>query len=161
MPIPAVPENTEFIRAGNVTIAVEYRVLTDVILNDAYRDNPEDAQVIAATRRAETLNDEGVSIHVLDNEGHEYLRFDCFSNDPHYHYIQPEEKYNILVPFDFVACGDMIDWTVDRLGSRLEVMLAQSGGSKLIEGLDADALTAAVPRVLEAARRGSMLASAK
>lgn len=161
MPIPAVPENTEFIRAGNITIAVEYRVLTDVILNDAYQDKPEDAQVIAATRRTEALNDQGVSIHVLDNEGNEYLRFDCFSNDPHYHYIQPGEKYNILVPFDFVACGDMVEWTVERLGSRLEVMLAQSGGSKLIEGLDAEVLAVAVPRVLEAARRGAMLASVK
>jgi len=161
LPIPPVKENTEFIRAGNITIAVEYRILTDVILNDAYRDNPEGAEVIAKTRRSETLDDEGVSIHVQDNEGNEYLRFDCFSQDPHYHYIQPDEKYNVLVPFDFVACGDMIDWVVERLRSRLELMLAQSGGSKLIEGLEKREIESALPRVLEAARRGSLLTSSK
>jgi hypothetical protein len=159
LPIPPVPGNTEFIPAGNLTIAVEYRLLTDVILNDAYKDDPEGADVIARTRRKETLNDEGVSIHVMDNERNEYLRFDCFSEDPHYHYIQPEEKYNILVPFDVDACGDMVDWVIERLSSRLEAMLAQSGGSKLVEGLNKNELEAAIPLVLEAARRGALLAA--
>jgi hypothetical protein len=77
----------------------------------------------------------------------EYLRFDCFRVDPHYHYITPAEGHQEIVKFDSVAHGDMMEWALGRLGDRLPQMLARAGATDLAEAVDPSAVSAVLPRV--------------
>ena len=46
------------------------------------------------------VDDRGVSLHVYgeqDGEWREFLRFDCFAEDPHYHYVGWREKTNEML----------------------------------------------------------------
>ena len=51
--------------------------------------------------------DEGVSLHVIDaSDAHEYLRFDMFDDEPHYHYIHKPDDGSIVnnvIDFDVPA----------------------------------------------------------
>jgi hypothetical protein len=124
VPIPPIQENTRWFPAGAVTFGVERRVL-----NDAIR------QVHGLLGR--TDEDSGVSIHVFNTpDGKEFLRFDCFTREPHYHYILPNHDYQIVVPFDTTANGDMLTWVLDRLPTRLAPMLRESDGTLLADSLD-------------------------
>jgi hypothetical protein len=80
--------------------------------------------------------DGGASLHVLGSDDRvEYLRFDCFDNEPHYHYIRATEGRNIVVRFDNVAEGDPLDWTVSRVRNRLPDMLEHVGALDLAESV--------------------------
>ena len=82
--------------------------------------------------------DGGASLHVLGSDDRvEYLRFDCFDNEPHYHYIRAAEGRNIVVRFDNVAEGDPLDWTVSRVRHRLPDMLEHVGATQLAESVRA------------------------
>ncbi len=45
-------------------------------------------------------------------DGHEYLRFDAFDDDPHYHYVQPTGDHNQVVTFDADADGPVLPWVL-------------------------------------------------
>jgi hypothetical protein len=84
-----------------------------------------------------TVDDNGVSIHVFDTESrHEYLRFDCFRNGPHYHYIERDSPKQTIVEFDAIAHGDMVEWTLTRIDRGLTAMLCHAGAPQLAEQLD-------------------------
>ncbi len=75
----------------------------------------------------------GPTIRVLGTEDeHEYLRFDMFNTNAHYHYEPPsvtgDEKERVL-PLDTVAEGEPVAWAMDRLRGRLAPMLTAAGGS--------------------------------
>jgi hypothetical protein len=75
------------------------------------------------------------------DDGHEYLRFDVFDDEPHYHYNHPtgedgDDIVNHVIDFDTVAMGDMLPWVLGRLRSRLAQMLTEAGGAHLVDGLD-------------------------
>ncbi len=76
----------------------------------------------------------------------EYLRFDCFADEPHYHYIIPG-RGNMLVHFDRVANGPMLDWTLRTLRGRLPELLAQVGAEKLAASLQPAVLERALDEV--------------
>jgi hypothetical protein len=152
MPIPPVEAQTEWFRAGALTIGVEYRLVTEAIA--AAR------QVEAATGsdglEAAVLDDRGVSLHVvgeLDGVPREVLRFDCFAEDPHYHYVSWREKSNEVLHLDPVADGDPLAWSLDRLRTRLPQMLARAGAPELAAAVDARDIAAALPRIAAAAER--------
>lgn len=138
LPIPALMQFTETFEAGAVTFGVEYRLLNEEII----------AQEFGADSRAkfgnklppglpEVINEDGVSVHVFGTEDeHEYLRFDCFDDYPHYHYITPAEETQLVLEFDPVADGSMVDWVVSCLAERLPVMLEHAGASELAEKVD-------------------------
>ena len=152
MPIPPVEAQTEWFDAGTITLGVEYRLLNDAIAaaNDLSRAAGEDAS------DASGLDDRGVSIHVCDNRGErpvEHLRFDCFVEDPHYHYIHWGERSNEMLHIDAVADGDPLTWALARIRTRLPQMLERAGAPDLATGLDTRALDAVLPRVAEAAFR--------
>ncbi len=70
--------------------------------------------------------DKGVSLHVCAvDPAHEFLRFDVFDDDPHYHYVDTSGTANRVVAFDEVAHGDMLPWALDRLRSHLPAMLTR------------------------------------
>jgi hypothetical protein len=86
-----------------------------------------------------------VSIHVLDADGDvERLRFDCFDDDPHYHYIVPERRTQRYVHHDPVAGGEMLAWALDAIEQRLPAMLHASGAEELAAAVAATDLSAPI-----------------
>jgi hypothetical protein len=155
MPIPPVEAQTEWFEAGVVAIGVEYRRLTDAIAAAAEGASAEgDAGRAAAA--ATGLDDRGVSIHVcvvLDGVRREHLRFDCFQEDPHYHYVSHAPPFNHMLHLDPVADGDPVAWALARIRTRLPEMLARAGAAPVAERVDLEALEAILGRVAEAAER--------
>jgi hypothetical protein len=132
-PIAPVPEATTHIEAGPVTFGVEYRILTDEEVDAAIPAELRESAGIDDARPAGGLQDEGVSVHVFDSGSRdEFLRFDSFGDDPHYHYIFPG-SHNIVVGFDVAALGDFHDWTFSRLRLRLPDMLREAGQPELAD----------------------------
>jgi len=143
-PVPPVPEDTTSFTAGPLSIGVEYRVLDDETVAANYSE--------AETEGAPSVDDRGVSIHVCDAEnGHEYVRFDCFDVDPHYHYLHPELG-NTVVVFDRSAHGDMLEWTFAAMRTRLPSMLEHAGAGDLAARLDMTTLDAAATETERLAR---------
>jgi hypothetical protein len=127
MPIPLVAEKCTFVDAGPVLFAVEARQLTKAIIAEARSLSPTNEPTLI-----QTTNDFGASLHVLGREdGLEYLRFDCFRHNPHYHYIFQRKQENRICRFDDIAEGDPIDWTIARLRDRLPEMLEFAGEAEL------------------------------
>ncbi len=152
MPIPPVEAHTQFFDAGVVRIGVEYRLLNDAIAS---------AQQLAEAggdERGQTtqLDDCGVSLHVFaqqDGEAREFLRFDCFREDPHYHYVSWRERANEMLHLDPIADGDPLAWALERIRTRLPQMLARAGAADVAARVDLAAVEEALPRIAEAAYR--------
>ena len=75
--------------------------------------------------------EEGICIHVYGNDipgqDKELLRFDCFRVAPHYHYRNSSIKKNERLMLDFTAEGDPLAWTLDKIKTRLPIMLLRCG----------------------------------
>jgi hypothetical protein len=147
-PQPPVEENMRYFPAGAVRFGVEYRDLDPESLVETYKDNPDHLAEMLEKSPEGGFADEGVTIHVFDaGDGREYLRFDMFDDEPHYHYIHrtdDDSVVNNVIDFDRVALGDMLPWTLDKLRTRLEEMLAEAGGDELAKTVDADDVVAAL-----------------
>lgn len=151
LPVPHEVENTTLYAAGSVTVGLEYRVFDPQA--EAAKLTP--AEIAAAGPDSlfnQTETDRGVCVHVFATDGlAEYLRFDCFLGEPHYHYIVPGDG-NMLVHFDEAANGPMLDWVLDALGHRLRSMLQQVGADDIATGLDEGALARALDELGPLAR---------
>jgi hypothetical protein len=89
----------------------------------------------------------GPTVRVLGGaHDHEYLRFDMFNVNPHYHYEPPAEKERILM-IDTVADGDAVSWGIARLRDRLAPMLLAAGAQDLADALDEQTIARAVDDV--------------
>ena len=134
-PIPPDAERTTYVEAGALRFGIEFRLLDDAELAANYEG--EDMDEIQANTKGEPIQDNGVSIHLMGSrDNREYLRFDMFEQDPHYHYIEPSGEKQTIVQYDRVAMGDMLPWTLNQLRTRLPEMLAFAGGAGLIAELD-------------------------
>jgi hypothetical protein len=142
--------------AGVVRFGVEYRLLNDAIAAAS--------AVEAASGRdnaGDSFDDRGVSLHVfgLSQEGGqggeplEYLRFDCFDEDPHYHYVSWKRRSNEMLHIDPVADGDPLTWALERIRTRLPQMLERAGAPEIAARVDLRLVEAALPKVSEAAWR--------
>jgi len=159
-PEPMEPSACTRFDAGAVTFVLEYRDVDPDRLEKAYADRPEDLAEIKRLSPEGGFTDTGVSIHVLGSrDAHEYLRFDCFQDDPHYHYVHPTGDRNHWVPFDPVAGGDMFGFAMTCLRERLGSMLDFAGGREVAAALDGKRIAPAVDalekkaRALQAERR--------
>ncbi len=154
MPIPAIESQTEYFTAGNIRIGVEYRVLTEAV---AAANRAALASATGTVRgNLEELDDCGVSLHVYglaDGNWLEYLRFDCFQEEPHYHYVSWSLSANELLHIDPVADGDPLAWALDRIRTRLPQMLERAAAPHVAAMVDLRAIEAVMPRVTEAAFR--------
>ena len=151
MPIPPVAEHTETFDAGVVAFGVEYR-----LLNDAIAAASEVDAAGGADSAGNNLDDRGVSIHVFADVGgerQEVLRFDCFQEDPHYHYVSWSARSNEMLHIDTVADGDPLAWALERIRTRLPQMLERAGADEAAERVDLRRVDAVLPRVAEAAFR--------
>lgn len=136
-PEPMDPEACTRFEAGAVTFVLEYRSVDPERLERAYAGRPEDLAEIQKFMPPGGFTDTGLSIHVLGTQdGHEYLRFDVFKDDPHYHYVHPTGDRNHWVPFDPIAGGDMFEFALACLRDRLEPMLGHAGGRELAAKVD-------------------------
>jgi hypothetical protein len=160
-PQPPVEEQTHRVPAGVLTLGVEYRALDPESLRETYADNPAYLAELEARSPEGGFTDEGVSIHVWGtDDGHEYLRFDVFADEPHYHYVHNTgatgEVVNNVVDFDAAASGDMLPWALERLRSHLPDMLRAAGGEAVAANVDPDLVARAVDdvaRLAHAVRR--------
>jgi hypothetical protein len=159
-PLPHIPEQTELIEVGPVTIGVGYRVLNDQTAGEylrsiGYNPRPEQGDGGYGNNGEE---DGGVCIHVFGNDTGklvEYFRFDCFDAEPHYHYVYPGERAQRRVFLDPVMEGDPQAWALQRLRERLPEILASAGAEELARRVDRARVAAAIPRVLAAIERAS------
>jgi hypothetical protein len=152
-PQPPVEEDTHYVAAGAITIGVEYRELDAESLRKTYEGTKY--QAIYEAGANPDLELAGVSLHVCDaSDGAEYLRFDCFDGDAHYHYVHPKaaEVDNHVVWFDEVAEGSMLPWALHQLRHRLPEMLEEAGGGHLGPRLDGALIARAVEEVEQLAR---------
>lgn len=149
--VPPIPEATTYFDAGPLSIGVEFRLLTDDLVNAFYPEDGDSRRIVDAIRPP-VFEDRGLSFHVFDRQAHvEYLRFDMFEDGPHYHYIHPGE-YHRAVMYDPHSCGDMFEWAVDCLQTRLPEMLRYAGADELADRVDADALDATLPDLVRFAK---------
>ncbi len=152
-PEPPDPEACTPFEAGAVTFVLEYRSVDPERLAKAYADRPEDLAEILAFSPEGGFTDTGVSIHVFGTrDRHEYLRFDLFEDDPHYHYVHPSGDRNHWVPFDPVAGGDMFGFAMSCLRERLGPMLRFAGGDDVAAALDPRRIAPAVDALEQKAR---------
>ena len=97
----------------------------------------------------ELAGDRGVAIHVLGDVGGEemeLLTFDCFENQPHYHY-GPRAK-NQRLYLDTTTVPDPLSWALDLFkGGKLAPMLERAGYHDHAAGLSASVLAEKVAEV--------------
>ena len=122
----AIPADMPALQASGLCFAVEYR---------------------------STRTDRGPSLQVLgDVEGKrvQLLRFDCFENEPHFHY-DPEGKNNRIF-LNTARVSDPIAWTIDYLRGNFTSLVRIAGYGRLADQLHEEALTAALPGIEQALR---------
>jgi hypothetical protein len=104
-------------------------------------------------RYSNTNTDRGPSLRIYgDVEGKpvQLLRFDCFDNQPHFHY-DPEGKNNQL-RMDKANVSDPVEWSMDYLRGNVASLIRIAGYSALAEQVDEGMITAALPTVEKAMR---------
>ncbi len=135
-PVPPDPDHTVYLDAGPLRIGVEYRVVDPEALADAYEG--DDLAEIEEHSPEGGFTDEGLSIHIESvADDHEYLRFDAFDDDPHYHYVDKAAGTNTLVGFDVAAHGPVVPWVLSQLRHRLDPMLRRAGAPHIADTLSA------------------------
>jgi hypothetical protein len=143
LPIPMVTEHCIPVDAGAVQLVVESRKLTNEIIGDTYH---------GAVDAAIPFDDFGATLHVCGTvDGLEYLRFDCFENEPHYHYIEQAVGANTVVRIDELAVGDPIDFSLACVEHHLPDMLRHCGVAGLADAVagEPDKVITAVAEVRE------------
>jgi hypothetical protein len=160
LPVPAFDQFTARFDAGPVVFGVEYRVLNEAMILEFYGDDARakfDGKVPAGM--GAVIDEDGLALHVFDHEGRELLRFDCFDDAPHYHYLDPAVPRNVVIEYDTVASGPIIPWAFRTLRTRLADMLGHVGRFDLAGALHQATVAATLDLVeAEAAR---MLAAGK
>ena len=114
-------------KAGPLDITLEYRALM--------ADQGVCAQVFAS----------------VDGKDTEILRFDCFDQNPHYHY--GPENHNLRLFLDKTTCGNPFGWTMDNLRENLPVMIERAGYDDLAAAVEAQPVPVAILDEIEAKGR--------
>jgi hypothetical protein len=141
LPIPMVAEHCIPVDAGAVQLVVESRRLTNELIEATY-PGEFDFGV--------DIDDHGATLHVCGTaDGLEHLRFDCFENEPHYHYIEATAGANTVVRIDEAAAGDPVEFALAAVEHRLPVMLRLCGMDALADEVagQPDQVSAAVAKV--------------
>jgi hypothetical protein len=103
------------------------------------------------TESRRTADDEGLTIRVFGTVGdreRQVLRFDCFQNDPHYHY-DPDERDEQHHMRD-ESIDDPMEWTLHRLERSLAEMIRRAGYGTLADQVDTAAVARLLPVIREA-----------
>ncbi|MDA1013069.1 MAG: hypothetical protein O3A00_01295 [Planctomycetota bacterium] len=95
--------------------------------------------------------DRGPAIRVfgnVDGQAVQLLRFDCFEDDPHFHY-DPVGK-NVKFHLDPLTMGDALEFSLRQIGSVLRAMIAKAGFAEFAESVDEDAVRGSIGRIRSA-----------
>src|SRR5437867_13061862 len=95
--------------------------------------------------------DRGPAVRVysdVDGRPVQLLRFDCFENDPHYHY-DPDGK-NLVLKLSRETVPDLIAWTLGELRANLRTMVRAAGYETAAAQIDRAAVAAVLPQVEQA-----------
>jgi hypothetical protein len=131
LPIPMVTEHCIPVDAGAVQLVVESRRLTNEIIDANFEGGTVNPGI--------AFDDFGASLHVCGTaDGLEHLRFDCFENEPHYHYIEQANGANTVVRIDELAVGDPIEFTLSAVENHLPDMLRHCGMGELADRVAAE-----------------------
>ena len=106
--------------------------------------------------RRQASGDGGLAIHVLSDlagntgrvftEETELLAFDCFRDDPHYHYGPRNKNHRIF--WDKTLVPDPLGWCLDQFKSgKLKAMLERAGYPGVAADLDEDLVASIIPQV--------------
>jgi hypothetical protein len=137
-PMAPDAQHTEYFDVGPLRLGVEYRRLDPAALQAYY--SGDELKEVEDNSPDGGFTDEGVSIHVDSvADGHEYLRFDVFEDDPHYHYVDKQAGTNTVIGFDRAANGAMMPWVLRQLADRIGPMLEAAGAAHVAARLDDDA----------------------
>lgn len=138
-PMPPDPASTDWLDVAPLRIGVEYRKVDAEALAATYGDDAADMAEIEAHSPEGGFTDEGISIHVVAaDDDHEYVRFDVFDDEPHYHYVDRAAGTNTVVDFDPVAHGAMKPWMLRQLRHGLPDMLRHAGAATAADAITAD-----------------------
>jgi hypothetical protein len=153
--VPAIEEHTARFVAGVVTVGVEYRFLDEATILDFYGS---DARAkfgnVAPAGIGDVVQEDGLCLHVFGTDDRlEYVRFDCFDDAPHYHYLDPHAPRNVVVDYDAVANGPMVDWALRALRTRLAAMVGHAGAVAIAASIDPAEIARVMPDVTEQVRR--------
>jgi hypothetical protein len=122
----SIPADMPGLEAGGLRFSVEYR---------------------------STRTDRGPSLQILgdvDGKPVQLLRFDCFEQQPHFHY-DPDGKNNRIF-LNKARVSDPVAWTIDYLRGNVTPLVRIAGYGRLADRLDEEALTAAIPGIEKALR---------
>jgi hypothetical protein len=150
LPVPAFAEHTAMIEAGAITIGVEYRHLDEDVIMRFYGPDARAKfdNVAPAGMNTAVVEEDGLALHVFGTaDRQEYLRFDCFDDAPHYHYLDPHTPTNVVVDYDAVAGPPVIGWALDAIELRVAAMLERAGAAALAAAVDPNAVRNAMPQV--------------
>ena len=106
--------------------------------------------------RRQASGDGGLAIHVLSDlagntgrvftEETELLAFDCFRDEPHYHYGPRNKNHRIF--WDKTLVPDPLGWCLDQFKTgKLKAMLERAGYPGVAADLDEDLLASVIPQV--------------
>ena len=131
MPIPMMEQFAEWFDAGTVSFAVEARAL-------------DDAQGV--------INAGGGTIHVFSaDRTREWVRFDCFDDDAHYHYLNAALKRNVVWGYDTASNGPMAQWALASIRDRLPELLRSAGADEAAGVVEREGFDTAVLEQVEVA----------
>ena len=111
--------------------------------------------------RKQTGGDGGLAIHVLADlagtpgktymEETEMLAFDCFRDDPHYHYGPRNKNHRIF--WDKTLVPDTLGWTLEQFKTgRLRDMIARAGYPGVAADYDQNVVDSIIPELEKRAR---------
>ena len=106
--------------------------------------------------RRQASGDGGLAIHVLSDlagntgrvftEETELLAFDCFRDEPHYHYGPRNKNHRIF--WDKTLVPDPLGWCLEQFNSRkLKAMLERAGYPGVADDLDENLVASIIPQV--------------
>ena len=106
--------------------------------------------------RRQASGDGGLAIHVLSDlagntgrvftEETELLAFDCFRDEPHYHYGPRNKNHRIF--WDKTLVPDPLGWCLDQFKTgKLKAMLERAGYPGVAADLDEDLVASIIPQV--------------
>lgn len=138
-PMPPDAASTDWLDAGPLRVGVEYRKVDPDALATTYGADADQMTEINEHSPEGGFTDEGVSIHVVSvADDHEYLRFDIFIDEPHYHYVDRAAGTNTVVEFDTAAHGEMALWMLGQFRDRLPAMLRRAGATGVADAVTTD-----------------------
>ncbi len=112
----------------------------------------------AMSYRQEIMDDQGLCLQVyskINNHDTEILRFDCFDQNPHYHY--GPENHNIRLHMDKTTAGNSLGWTLGNVRNKLSTMVERAGYEDLASNLEANPISDATLDELESTARNMSL----